>query len=162
MFSRAVTENLTPGEREIITLRRHPAILFSPLATALGAIIVAVGTSSLHVVEWMKIVVWLLSVLFIWSLIAAFKGWYSGRITLTSKRMILSGPSSGEFETIRLTPPVDISLQRSWRGRLIWYGDLVITTNDKGDRVLTYIPYPQQIYLEVSQLTAMPFDEGND
>jgi len=162
MSRAAVSENLTPGEREIITLRRHPAVLSSPLATALGAVIVAAGTSSLHVVEWMKIVVWLLSVLFIWSLIAAFKGWYSGLITLTSKRLILSGSSSGEFETIKLTPPVDISLRRSWRGRLIGYGDLVITTSDKGDRVLAYIPYSQHIYLEVAQLTAMSFNEGDN
>jgi hypothetical protein len=149
----AVRDNLTPDEQEVIALRRHPIILFSPIVTALGAIIVAAGTSSLPVVEWMKIVVWLLSTWFIGGLIAACKGWYSGFVAVTSRRLILSGPSSGEFETISLTSVADISLRRSVRARLIGYGDLVITVSGKGDRVLAYMPYPQQIYYEISQLT---------
>src|SRR5579862_195982 len=157
-----ISENLTLDEREVIAIRRHPVILISPIATALGAITVAAATSSLPLVEWMKIVVWILSAWFIWSMIAAFIGWFRGFIAVTSRRLILSGPSSGQFETISLTIVADISLRRSLRARVIGYGDLVITTSNQGNRVLTYIPYSEQIYHEISQLIAHTVPERDD
>ena len=114
---------------------------------------VAVGMNIISESKLTAAVVWLLSGLLICGQIAAFIDWYLGFFVVTSRKLILStSPVAKRLVTTRLAAISNINLQRPWRGRLLGYGSLVIGSAEEGEVSIAYIPYPQQLYEELSKL----------
>src|SRR6266581_66629 len=116
----AVNRYLLPNEQQVITVRRHPAVLIGPSVLTLGGLIVAGvltatvlhGNGALVTVVW---VAWLvLFVRMIWKVIdMSFQRSFAGRLL-----------GYGEFI-------VESAGQ------------------DQALRTIDHIPYPEQLYLEV-------------
>jgi uncharacterized membrane protein YdbT with pleckstrin-like domain len=150
MNNSAIQRQLFMHERQIVTVRRHPIVLSLPLATALTAIIAAVGTVVVRQSQSVHVIVWLVSAFFFVVSIARLMDWFSGYLVITSKRVLLRfGRISRDFTTLNLDAIADVQLHRSVRGSLIGYGDLLITVRGGGSQLITYVPYSEQIYLEL-------------
>ena len=147
-----VSKRLQPGEYQVVAVRRHIFVLVSSTATALGAVIVVIGTKVIGESESIISIVGILSAFFVGRLIVAVADWYFGFFVLTSRRLFLpAGPFARESETKQLNTIVSVALQRSFRGRMLGYGDLVITPGGEHERVVTYIQHAEVVYEEISR-----------
>ena len=154
-------------EHQVITVRMHPAVLLSPVAIALAGLIVAVvlnGTAlrDQHVVMMIIWVGWL--ILFLRAMWLAAQ-WSVDYFVVTSRRMILtSGLLTRKVAMMPLNKVTDMSFQRSLGGRLFGYGEFIIESagQDQALRNIPYIPYPEQLYLEVCDLLFPSKDDGDD
>jgi uncharacterized membrane protein YdbT with pleckstrin-like domain len=154
-------------EHQVITVRMHPAVLVAPVALALGGLIVAVvlngsvlsGQHAIMTIVWVG---WL--ILFLWALVKAAT-WSVEYFVVTSRRMILtSGLLTRKVAMMPLNKVTDMSFQRSLGGRLFGYGEFILESagQDQALRNIPFIPYPEQLYLEVCDLLFPSKDDGDD
>jgi membrane protein YdbS with pleckstrin-like domain len=154
-------------EHQVITVRMHPAVLVAPVALALGGLIVAVvlngsvlsGQRAIMMIVWVG---WL--ILFLWALVKAAT-WSVEYFVVTSRRMILtSGLLTRKVAMMPLNKVTDMSFQRSPGGRLFGYGEFILESagQDQALRNIPFIPYPEQLYLEVCDLLFPSKDDGDD
>lgn len=152
-----VTNYLLPRESQAITVRRHPAILFPLVARALGGLLAAsaLGATIFHSNKTLQIAVWSFAGFLILNLILNTARWSVNFIVITSERLLLiSGVFTRKVTGIPLTRITDISFERRFAGRLLGYGKLMVESPDKIQALesIDYIPYPEQLYLEIYQL----------
>jgi uncharacterized membrane protein YdbT with pleckstrin-like domain len=144
---REVNKYLLLHEQQVITVRMRPAVLFSPIAIALGgliAVVVLQGTIFKHASAVMLIVWIAWGVLLLRTLWLAAT-WAVDYFVVTSQRMILtSGLLSRRVAMMPLNKVTDMSFQRSFPGRLFGYGEFIIESagQDQALRNIPYIPYP--------------------
>jgi uncharacterized membrane protein YdbT with pleckstrin-like domain len=147
-----VSRYLLPHERSCITVRIHPATLAGPLILVFGGL-VAAGELTRRSVR--PKVVWgayLSVVLYFLQRVAARQGTY---FTVTDNRMILvSGFVVRKVAMMPLTRVTDMSFRRSALGRLLGYGEFIIESagQEQALRTINFLPYPEQLYLEVCGL----------
>ena len=153
----AVNKYLLPHEHQVITVRKHPAVLLRPIVVALAGLVVAavisttVGQHNSGIVgfvwiAWAVVLVWL-----------AFKVWEWSQdyFIVTSRRMLLAtGVVTRKVAMMPLVKVTDMSFQRSSMGRLLGYGEFILESagQDQALRVVDFLPYPEQLYLEVCGL----------
>ncbi len=150
----AVNRYLLPNEQQVITVRRHPAVLIGPSLLTLGGLIVAgvltatvlQGNGALVTVVWLA---WLvLFVRMIWKAV----NWAVDFFVVTSHRILLtSGLLTRKVAMMPLTKVTDMSFQRTFAGRLLGFGEFIVESagQDQALRNIDHIPYPEQLYLEV-------------
>ena len=164
---REVNKYLLPHEQQVITVRRHPAVLMGPMLLTLGGLIAAVVLSETILKQHTSLVylVWIgwgiLLVRLIWKALA----WSVDYFVVTSQRMILtSGFLTRKVAMMPLVKVTDMSFQRSFWGRLFGYGDFILESagQDQALRIVDHIPYPEQLYLEVCNLIFPSRDDGDD
>lgn len=166
---REVNKYLLLHEREhqVITVRMHPAVLVVPVAIALAGLIAAVVLNGSilkhqHVLMAIIWIGWL--ILFLRALFLAAT-WSIEYFVVTSQRMILtSGLLTRKVAMMPLNKVTDMSFQRSLGGRLFGYGEFILESagQDQALRNIPYIPYPEQLYLEVCDLLFPSKDDGDD
>jgi hypothetical protein len=148
----SVDRYLLPDERSVITVRMHPAGLAGPLVLACGGLVAArklSGRSPRPDIVWGA---YLLVPLYFLRRLAA---WPVSYLTITDKRMMLIG---GLFIRTAAAMPLKkvtgLTLQRTVPGRLLGYGTLVVTSASQPQAIrnVRYLPYPEQLYLEISAL----------
>ena len=68
--------------------------------------------------------------------------------------LVIRGPFSRTVTAMPLDKAVGLRLQRTVLGRLLGYGSLIIVSPDRRQafRKVRYLPYPEQLYLEISGL----------
>src|SRR6266516_2451285 len=124
----SVNRYLLPGERQVITVRLHPAILLGPIIIVLvGLVIAGVLTSSIAKSNHGALdLIW-----FIWALLLARLIW--------------------KVAFLPLNKVTDMRFERSMNGRFLGYGTFILETagQDQAFREVDFIPYPEQLYLEV-------------
>jgi Bacterial PH domain len=142
---------LLPDERSVITVRQHPAKLLPPLTVAVGGLLAAVAVSAISAeVRSAHYVVWALAGFLILRLVLDVLGYSVQYIVVTSRRMILtSGVSGRRVTVIPLVALRDLSFVRSTGGRVLGYGAFTFDAGGQSTTVIDYIPYPEQIYLEI-------------
>jgi uncharacterized membrane protein YdbT with pleckstrin-like domain len=94
----------------------------------------------------------------IWKVIA----WHGTFLVVTSQRILLvSGVLTRKVALIPLVKVTDMSLQRSSTGRLLGFGEFIIESagQDQALRNVKFIPYPEQLYLEICGLIFRSPDE---
>lgn len=162
-----VNKYLLPHERQVITVRRHPAVLEGPITlTVAGLIIAAVlsGTLLRHQSSALA-VVWIIWGVLLVRLLWKIAGWAVEYFVITSQRMILtSGVLTRKVAMMPLVKVTDMSFRRSLLGRLQGYGEFVLESagQDQALRTVEFIPYPEQLYLEVCALIFPGKDTGDD
>jgi uncharacterized membrane protein YdbT with pleckstrin-like domain len=153
----AVNKYLLPHEQQVITVRKHPAVLLRPIIAALAGLVVAAvisttvarhnsGVVGFVWIAWAVVLVWL-----------AFKVWEWSQdyFIVTSRRMLLAtGIVTRKVAMMPLVKVTDMSFQRSTMGRLLGYGEFILESagQDQALRVVDFLPYPEQLYLEVCGL----------
>jgi uncharacterized membrane protein YdbT with pleckstrin-like domain len=162
-----VNKYLLPHEQQVITVRMHPAVLMAPVVIALAGLIAAVvlNSSVLRHQSALMTIVWIgwgaLLVRALWR--AA--NWALEYFVVTSQRMILtSGVLTRKVAMMPLVKVTDMSFQRSFFGRLLGYGEFILESagQDQALRNIPYIPYPEQLYLEVCNLIFPSKDDADD
>jgi membrane protein YdbS with pleckstrin-like domain len=161
-----VNKYLLPHEHQVITVRKHPAVLLGPIALTLAGLIIAAVLSytvfrhntTLVAVTW---IAW--GVLLLWLLWKA-ANWAVDYFVVTSHRMLYtSGVITRKVAMMPLVKVTDMSYQRSFLGRLFGYGEFILESagQDQALRTVDHIPYPEQLYLEVCGLI-FPSKDGAD
>jgi len=163
----SVNRYLLPHERQVITVHQHPAILIRPIFEVLiGLAIagwlsnsVANGNGTVILVIW---VVWgLVFLRLVWKVFE----WVETYFVVTSQRFLLaSGIVTRKVNMMPLAKVTDMTFQRSPMGRVLGFGEFILESAGQ-DQALTnvdYLPYPEQLYLEVCGLIFKDKDESPD
>jgi uncharacterized membrane protein YdbT with pleckstrin-like domain len=153
----SVNRYLLPHERQVISVHEHPAVLIGPIALVLAGLAIAGllteyvtnGNGTAILVIWL---VWL--VLLLWLVIKIWD-WAVNYFVVTSQRLLLAqGVIVRKVGMLPLAKVTDMSFQRTTIGRILGYGEFIVESagQDQALRNVKFIPYPEQLYLEVCGL----------
>jgi membrane protein YdbS with pleckstrin-like domain len=154
---------LLPVEQLVITLRQHPAKLLPDVAMAVGGLLAAVAVSVIsHAPQGAYLAVWLLELFLILRAVWHVASWAVQYLAVTQKRLILtSGLLGRKVTALPLAALQNLAFSRSLGGRIFGYGAFTFEADGQAWAVIDYIPYPDQIYLEIYHLL-YPEDAGED
>lgn len=149
----SVNKYLLPHENQVITVRRHPAVLMVPVGLVLGGLIVA-GVLSNTVTAAMTWIWWGWLILLGW-FVWRVAEWSVDYFVITNQRMLLTtGLITRKVAMMPLAKVTDMSFKRTIAGRMLGYGEFILESAGQ-DQALTnvdYLPYPEQLYLEVCEM----------
>lgn len=153
----SVNKYLLPHEHQVITVRKHPAVLIVPIALALGAILISIVVGSTILLHTHDAVLVLLVICLIFLAYLGFKAWEWSEdyFVVTSDRMLqASGVFTRKIAMMPLVKVTDMSFQRSTLGRLLGFGSFILESagQDQALRTIDHVPYPEQLYLEICAL----------
>ena len=159
-----VDRYLLPHEQEVITVRKHPAVLLAPVAWAVVGLVIAAVLSDTVLrhdsgLTWIIWAIW--GVVFLRFLWAALN-WSVDYFVVTSHRFIeTSGLFTRKVAMMPLAKVTDMTFKRSFLGRLLGYGTFILESagQDQALSNVDHIPYPEQLYLEVCALIFKPKKE---
>jgi len=155
----SVNRYLLPDERSVIAVRMHPAALAGPLVLACGGLVAARKLASRSPRPDIVRGAYLLVPLYFLGRLAAWPVTY---LAVTDGRMVLIG---GLLRRTAAATPLNqvtgLTLQRTVLGRLLGYGTLIVISPSRRQafRKVRYLPYPEQLYLEISGLLR-PEEQG--
>jgi hypothetical protein len=155
----SVNRYLLPEEHSVITVRMHPAALAGPLVLAFGGLVAARKLASRSP---RPDIVWGAYLLVPLDFLRRLAAWPVTYLAVTDGRMVLIG---GLVCRTAAATPLDqvtgLTLRRTVLGRLLGYGTLIVTspTRRQAFRKVRYLPYPEQLYLEISSLLR-PEEQG--
>lgn len=162
-----VNRYLLPHEQQVITVRKHPAVLIGAIGLMVGGLVLAGVLSELigRHSGYALLVIWLAwAVILIYFLVRATE-WFQNYFVVTSQRMLLtSGLVTRRVAMMPLVKVTDMSFQRNFQGRLLGYGTFILESagQDQALRVVDHLPYPEQLYLEVCGLIFPEKADAND
>src|SRR5260370_15202609 len=160
-------KSFLPQERQVITVQQHPAVLIRPIFFVLAGLAIAgwLSNSVAHGNGTAILVIWILwAVLFLWLVGKVFE-WYLNYFVVTSQRMLLAqGVLTRKVNMLPLTKVTDMSFQRTALGRILGFGQFIVESagQDQAMRIVDYLPYPEQLYLEVCGLIFKDKEESPD
>ena len=161
-----VDKYLLPHEQEVITVRKHPAVLLAPVAWAvLGLVAAAVLSDTLFrhssTLTWVVWAAWgLVFLRFLWAAL----NWSVDYFVITSHRFIeTTGLFTRNVAFIPMAKVTDFTFRRSLPGRIFGYGTFIVESagQDQALDNVGFIPYPEQLYLEACSLL-LPNKDGGD
>ena len=163
----SVNKYLLPHERQVITVHQHPAVLVGPIFQVLVGLAIAGWLSSTvaHSNGTVIFVIWI-----IWGLVFLRLAWkvFEWSVTyfvVTSQRFVLAtGVVTRKVNMMPLAKVTDMSFQRSPMGRILGYGEFILESagQDQALSNVDYLPYPEQLYLEVCGLIFKDKEESPD
>ena len=163
----SVNRYLLPHERQVITVHQHPAILIRPIFEVLIGLAIAgwLSNSVAHGNGTVILVIWVVwGIVFLRLVVKVFE-WGETYFVVTSQRFLLAtGIVTRKVNMMPLAKVTDMSFQRSAMGRLLGYGEFILESAGQ-DQALTnvgYLPYPEQLYLEVCGLIFKDKEESPD
>ncbi|MFC9977224.1 PH domain-containing protein [Spirillospora sp. NPDC127200] len=149
--SRTVDRYLMSYEGRVIAVRRHPAVLLLPVAVVVAGLILCGLAATVAGTAWIWWL-WLLTLGYLaWKLLA----WSLEFFLVTEHRvMVVHGVLNRTVAMMPLAKVTDIALERSALGRILGYGEFVMESAGQKQalRNVNYMPYPEQLYLEVSSV----------
>lgn len=159
-----VGKHLLPHEREVIIVRRHPAVLIGPSVLTLAWPVAAglLTVTALRGNEPLVTLVWIAWLALVVRMIWKAANWIRTFFVVTPQRMLLvSGVLARKVEMLPLVKVTDMSFRRSFTGRLLGFGEFIIESAGSNQplQTIVHIPYPEQLYLEVCGLIFR--DPGN-
>ena len=163
----SVNRYLLPHERQVITVHQHPAILIKPIFWVLIGLAVAgwLSSSLAHGNGTAIVVIWILWVIVVLNLAVRVWAWAVTYFVVTSQRFVLAtGVVTRNVNMMPLAKVTDMTFQRSAWGRILGYGEFILESAGQ-DQALTnvgYLPYPEQLYLEVCGLIFKDQEESPD
>lgn len=163
----SVYKHLLPHERQVITVRFHPAVLIRPVAEVLGGLALAglLTTTIAHRNGTALLVIWLLWLVLVFRLLIKIYEWLEDYFVVTSQRLILAtGIITRTVNMMPLTKVTDMSFRRSSMGRILGYGEFIVESagQDQALRRVDHLPYPEQLYLEVCGLIFKDKGDSDD
>lgn len=162
----SVNKYLLPHERQVISVHEHPAVLIGPIALVLLGLAIAglLSNTVTHGNSTAILIIWGLWVVLLLWLVVKIWDWAVNYFVVTSKRLILAkGVIVRNVGMLPLTKVTDMSFRRSTIGRFLGYGEFIVESagQDQALRNVKFIPYPEQLYLEVCGLIFKEDDEAN-
>jgi membrane protein YdbS with pleckstrin-like domain len=153
----SVNRYLLPHERQVISVHEHPAVLIPPIALVLLGLAIAgwLSNSVANGNGTAILVIWLAWVVLLLWLGAKIWDWSVNYFVVTSQRLILArGVIVRRVGMLPLAKVTDMSFRRTTIGRILGYGEFIVESagQDQALRNVKFIPYPEQLYLEVCGL----------
>jgi uncharacterized membrane protein YdbT with pleckstrin-like domain len=111
------------------------------------------------------LVIWLAWLVLLFRLVGKVIDWSLNYFVVTSQRMLLAqGVITRKVNMMPLTKVTDMSFERSTLGRILGYGrfNLESAGQDQALKIVDYLPYPEQLYLEVCGLIFKDKEESPD
>jgi uncharacterized membrane protein YdbT with pleckstrin-like domain len=153
----SVNRYLLPHERQVVSVHQHPAVLSGRIFFVLVGFVAAV---------WLSISVApdngtaLLIIWFLWGLLLVWLAvkvvdWSLNYFVVTSQRLLLAqGFIVRKVNMMPLAKVTDMSFQRTAVGQILGYGEFIVESagQDQALRNVRFLPYPEQLYLEVCAL----------
>jgi uncharacterized membrane protein YdbT with pleckstrin-like domain len=163
----SVNRYLLPHERQVITVHQHPAVLIRPILEVLIALAIAgwLSNSVAHGNGIFILVIWILWGIVFLRLVVKVIEWNETYFVVTSQRLVLAtGLVTHKVNMMPLTKVTDMSFQRTATGRLLGYGEFIVESagQDQALSHIRFLPYPEQLYLEVCGLIFKDKDDGDD
>ena len=163
----SVNRYLLPHERQVITVHQHPAILIRPIFEVLIGLAIAgwLSNSVAHGNGIVILVIWGLWAIVFLRLVIKVVEWAHTYFVVTSQRFILAtGLVTRKVNMMPLAKVTDMSFQRSAMGRILGFGEFVLESagQDQALSNVDYLPYPEQLYLEVCGLIFKDTTDGGD
>ncbi|MFB4299930.1 PH domain-containing protein [Actinomadura sp. NTSP31] len=159
--SRTVDRYLMSYEGRVIAVRRHPAVLLLPAVIVVATLIACGAVSAVTGIVW----VWLVWLPTLGYLVWKVAAWSIQFFLVTEHRvMLISGVLNRTVAMMPLAKVTDIALERSVAGRMLGYGEFILESAGQKQalRNVGYMPYPEQLYLEVSSVIFGATDEAPD
>ena len=152
-----VNRYLLPHERQVISVHQHPAVLIKPIFWVLLGLAIAgwVSNSLANGNGTVILIIWLLWLIPLVWLIWRIIDWVLTYFVITSQRLLLArGFPTRRVDMMPLTKVTDMSFNRSPIGQILGFGEFVVESagQDQALRHIEYLPYPEQLYLEVCGL----------
>jgi Bacterial PH domain len=152
-----VSKYLLPHEEQVITTRKHPAVLIRPITfVVVGLVIAGLLTEFISRGNGIALlVIWLAWAGLLGYLAFETLNWLVNYFVVTSQRMLLtSGFITRKVAMMPLVKVTDMSFQRDFEGRVLGYGTFILESagQEQAFRVVDHLPYPEQLYLEVCGL----------
>jgi uncharacterized membrane protein YdbT with pleckstrin-like domain len=163
----SVNRYLLPHERQVISVHQHPAVLIKPIFYVLVGLAIAgfLSNSVTNGNGTVILVIWVLwGILLLW-LAGKILDWSLNYFVITSQRLLLAqGVLVRKVNMMPLTKVTDMSFQRSLPGRILGYGEFIVESagQDQALSNVDYLPYPEQLYLEVCGLIFKDKEESTD
>jgi membrane protein YdbS with pleckstrin-like domain len=161
-----VERHLLPHERQVLTVRFHPAVLIQPVAITLAALAVALlVTMELPISAVVALVIWVVFLAVLAWLSVQVYQWLEDYFVVTSQRLLLTtGIITRTVNMMPLAKVTDMSFKRSAWGRVLGYGEFVVESagQDQALRHIKNLPYPEQLYLEVCGLIFKDSGDADD
>ena len=163
----SVNRYLLPHERQVISVHQHPAVLIKPIFWVLLGLAIAGflsnalanGNGTVILIIW---ILWLIPLAWlIWRII----DWVLTYFVITSQRLLLArGFPTRRVDMMPLTKVTDMSFNRSPVGQILGFGEFVVESagQDQALRHIEYLPYPEQLDLEVCGLIFKDKEESPD
>jgi PH (Pleckstrin Homology) domain-containing protein len=154
---------LLPHERRVFAVRRHPAVLAIPLGFLASAVIAAslltaTGRKDISARRGAWGVSGVSGVAIFVSAIRLY-AWLNSYVVVTDTRLLyVKSLASVKVNAIRLSEVRTVDLHRSLLGRLLGYGTFVIKSSGPDEKI-RFLPYPEQLYLEVYGTLAREDDD---
>jgi uncharacterized membrane protein YdbT with pleckstrin-like domain len=163
----AVYKVLLPYERQVITVRFHPAVLIRPVAEVLGGLALAglLSTTIAHHNGTAVLVIWLLWLILVLRLVYQVIKWLDEYFVVTSQRLLLAtGVITKTVNMMPLSKVTDMRFERSATGRLFGFGKFIVESagQDQALHTVDHLPYPEQLYLEVCGLIFKDQGDSDD
>src|SRR5215468_10718613 len=163
----SVYRHLLPHERQVITVRFHPAVLIGPVAVVLGGLALAglLSTTVAHGNGTALLVIWGIWALLVFRLLFKIWNWLEDYFVVTSQRLLLAtGVWTRTINMMPLSKVTDMRFERSGWGRVLGYGKFVVESagQDQALQTVDFLPYPEQLYLEVCGLIFKDKGDSDD
>ncbi|WP_243713401.1 PH domain-containing protein [Actinomadura sp. 6K520] len=159
--SRTVDKYLMSHEGRVIAVRHHPAVLIPSVALVVGGLVACAAIAVVTGVLWIWWL-WLPTLGYLlWKIIA----WSLEFFLVTEHRvMLVKGVLNRNVAMMPLSKVTDITLNRSMVGRMLGYGEFLTESAGQSQaiRAVNFMPYPEQLYLEVSSVIFGTIDESPD
>jgi hypothetical protein len=159
----AVERYLLPGDELRFTIRQHPVLFAPPVATAAGVLLgTAADSMTGGINPALMLILWLIT-----TFLAAWACWVIVRwlgqyVVVTTKNVtLIAGATTRTVTILPMSDLAGMTLERSAGGRLMGYGALRFGGDSSGQLLISFVPYPEQLYLEIRRL-ARAADEQHE
>ena len=160
----AVAHVLLPYERAVITVRQHPGVLFAPSLAAVGGLVAVVVLSFLSLSGAALAIIWSVWGLAFLYWLSCLARWSASHFAVTNQRLlIVRGLLRRDVWTVPLSRATQLGLRRSFWGRVLGYGQFVLDGAEarQAIRSVNFMPYPEQLYLEIIGLIFVDVGAGS-
>lgn len=161
----SVNKYLLPHEQQVIIVNFHPGILLGPIGLTAAGLVGAIVSSSISAFSFdALLIIWLVWGLLFLYMIGKVLRWRVAFFVATSRRVILvKGFLTRDLISIPNDRIANMRFRRSVMGRLLGYGQFIFEA-DRTQPAWTadFLPYPEQLYLELSGLVFPGREESSD
>ena len=153
---REIDEYLLPTERRVIRVRQHWSVLLNDMiqsSLALGLVVALQRyLPSSMVIDNLT---WYAGLVIVVRLTLLVALWWVERIVITDKRVMISqGILTHKIGMMPLTKVTDLTFKRTFTGRLMGYGTMVIESAGQIQALneIDFMPQPEEIYEALTEL----------
>jgi uncharacterized membrane protein YdbT with pleckstrin-like domain len=161
----SVHRYLLPNEEASIAVRKHPALLLRVGAEIVIATMAAAVLSFLINNDGVTLVTWAAWLFVFGRMSWKFIDWHSGYFVVTSRRVLMvTGLLNISVLMMPIAKVVDITVERPVLGRVFGYGTITLESPGQQQALqkVTYMPEPEELYVEISSMVFPSKDSSPD